>query len=176
MLTHYIKQTIITFVFYFTLSSPMWEVIYLCTYPGRVWGRRLTRAPLRNEDIPQPHCSLVSQDSRTFEICKAASNFVWAIVESEKTYGRVKVVFLQAEDIYCRMTIVSLQLCDCSVWTPVLIPGRAAWLHHGAGSAPGQEHHGLPAMALGHPVLHEHQHRQGHQDQPLHIRHAGQHR
>lgn len=65
------------------------------------------------------------------------------------------------------------QLRDGSVRAPVLVPGGSAWGHDGSGPSPGEEHHGLPAVALGHPVLDEHQHSQGHQEQPFHIRNAG---
>lgn len=65
------------------------------------------------------------------------------------------------------------QLRHSSVRAPVLIPRRAPRCHHGAGPPPRQEHHGLCAVALGNPVLYEHQHRQGHQEQPLHLRNAG---
>lgn len=66
------------------------------------------------------------------------------------------------------------QLCDGSVWTPVFIPGCASWLYHSAGPSPGQEHDGISAVALGYPVLHEHQRSQRHQEQPFHLCDAGE--
>lgn len=65
------------------------------------------------------------------------------------------------------------QVCDGAVRTPVFVPGRASWRQHGAGPSPGQKHDGLPAVALGDPLFHEHQHRQGHQEQPFHLRSSG---
>lgn len=59
------------------------------------------------------------------------------------------------------------------MWAPVFIPGRASRAHHSAGSPPRQKHYGISAVALGYPVLNEHQHSQGHQEQPLHLRNAG---
>lgn len=69
---------------------------------------------------------------------------------------------------------VSPQLCDDKLCSTVFIPWHPAWPHHCPGPEPGQEHGGLPAVALGHPVGHEHQHRPGHQDQPLHRGPAGE--
>jgi hypothetical protein len=60
------------------------------------------------------------------------------------------------------------------VWPSVLVPGRATRGDHCSGPSSGQEHHGLPTVALGNPVLHEHQHCQRHQNQPFHLRLAGQ--
>lgn len=67
----------------------------------------------------------------------------------------------------------SPQLCDRPVWAPVFIAGRTSRAHHSAGSPPRQKHYGISAVALGYPVLNEHQHSQGHQEQPLHLRNAG---
>lgn len=66
------------------------------------------------------------------------------------------------------------QLCDDQLCAAVFIPGDPAWPHHGPGAEPGQEHRGLPAVAVGHPVRHEHEHRPGHQNQPLHRGPAGE--
>lgn len=63
---------------------------------------------------------------------------------------------------------VSPQLRDDELCSAVLVARHPARPHHRPGSEPGQEHRGLPAVALGHPVSHEHQHRAGHQNQPLH--------
>lgn len=54
------------------------------------------------------------------------------------------------------------ELCDDKLCSAVFIPWDPAWPDHCASSEPGQEHCGLPAVALGYPVSHEHQHRPGH--------------
>ena len=69
---------------------------------------------------------------------------------------------------------VSPQLCDDTLCPAVFVPWHPAGPHHRPGPEPGQEYGGLPAVALGRPVSHEHQHRPGHQDQPLHRGPAGE--
>lgn len=51
------------------------------------------------------------------------------------------------------------QLCDDKLCPAVFVPGHPARPDHSPGSEPGQEHGGLPAVALGRPVSHEHEHR-----------------
>lgn len=71
---------------------------------------------------------------------------------------------------------VSPQLCDDKLCSAVFIPWNPAWPHHCPSPEPGQEHGGLPAVAVGYPVGHEHEHRPGHQNQPLHCGPAGEDR
>jgi len=66
------------------------------------------------------------------------------------------------------------QLRHRSVRPAVFVPRCASWGYHHAGPPPRQEHHGVSTVALGHPVLDEHQHRPGHQEQPFHLRNAGE--
>jgi hypothetical protein len=66
------------------------------------------------------------------------------------------------------------QLCDDTLCPAVFVPRHPARPHHRPGPEPRQEYGGLPAVALGRPVSHEHQHRPGHQDQPLHRGPAGE--
>ncbi|MEQ2171704.1 hypothetical protein GOODEAATRI_013462 [Goodea atripinnis] len=69
-----------------------------------------------------------------------------------------------ARKIFC---FVLPQLCNDSVWAPVFVTGCASWGDNGAGSPPRQEHYGLSAVALGNPFLYEHQHSEGHKEQPF---------
>lgn len=69
---------------------------------------------------------------------------------------------------------VSPQLCDDKLCSAVFVPRNPAWPYHCPSPEPGQEHRGLPAVAMGHPVGHEHEHRPGHQNQPLHRGPAGE--
>lgn len=72
-----------------------------------------------------------------------------------------------------RTLCLSPQLRDNQLCSAVFVPRSPARPHHCPGSEPGQEHRGLPAVAMGHPVGHEHEHRPGHQNQPLHRGPAG---
>lgn len=87
---------------------------------------------------------------------------------------KISTLFLQQCRRFSDFLSLLFQLCDRPVWTPVFIPRCASWDHDSARPSPRQKHYGIPAVALGYPVLHEHQHSQGHQEQPFHLRDAGQ--
>ncbi|EDL14908.1 DnaJ (Hsp40) homolog, subfamily C, member 11, isoform CRA_a [Mus musculus] len=89
----------------------------------------------------------------------------WEVVERKRTPAEIREEFerLQREREERRLQQrTNPKLCDDKLCSAVFIPWDPAWPDHCASSEPGQEHCGLPAVALGYPVSHEHQHRPGH--------------
>lgn len=136
----------------------MWNIVCVCVcvYTGRAWCWRHPWTSLWNEDLPKLDASIVC-------------------VEMQEKINKYSVFYHYNVNNSVMFLVLSFspQLCDRSVRAPVFIPRRASWGYHSAGPSPRQEHYGLSAVALGDPVFYEHQHSQGHQEQPFLLRNAG---
>lgn len=73
-----------------------------------------------------------------------------------------------------RVCVCVFQLHDCSMCNAVFVTWCTSRHNHRACAPLRQKHNGLPTVALGCSVFHEHQHCERHKEQPLHICCAGQ--
>lgn len=137
----------ILYMAHFTYWASECKMLSVC-YTGRDWCWRHPRTSVRNEDIPKLDASIVRDETQ----------------ENRNQYSVSVCLSLQHEKLSDILFYLLPQLRDRSVWAPVFIPGRSTWGNDSTGPSPRQEHYGLSAVALGDPVLYEHQHSQRHQE------------
>lgn len=138
---HYLcHKTVVTI----TKFIPLWYEVYNI-YTGRAWCWRHPWTSLWNENFQKHNTTFVSTE----------------LQEKQRT----------TEAMYLSVVIILylFQLCNCSVWASVFIQRGTTWFYHCVSPPPRQEHYGLSAMALGDAVFYEHQHSQGHEEQPFHL-------